>query len=157
MASAPDADLQWTHGGKIVSTTNTVKIDTTNPANKLQNKYIFEASVVVDGLRYTSTVSVLAEVAGTALKDPVITSQPVSATYETGSKASPLCVVAEGAAGGKLSYTWYENTKCSTDGAKAVENKSKTNIFPTQERVAYITITASCRIHIVRAKSPVTK
>lgn len=125
MASAPDADLQWTHGGKIVSTTNTVKIDTTNPANKLQNKYIFEASVVVDGLRYTSTVSVLAEVAGTALKDPVITSQPVSATYETGSKASPLCVVAEGAAGGKLSYTWYENTKCSTDGAKAVENKSK--------------------------------
>lgn len=125
MASAPDADLQWTHGGKIVSTTNTVKIDTTNPANKLQNKYIFEASVVVDGLRYTSTVSVLAEVAGTALKDPVITSQPVSATYETGSKASPLCVVAEGAAGGKLSYTWYENTKCSTDRAKAVENKSK--------------------------------
>lgn len=125
MASAPDADLQWTHGGKIVSTTNTVKIDTTNPANKLQNKYIFEASVVVDGLRYTSTVSVLAEVVGTALKDPVITSQPVSATYETGSKASPLCVVAEGAAGGKLSYTWYENTKCSTDGAKAVENKSK--------------------------------
>lgn len=125
MASAPDADLQWTHGGKIVSTTNTVKIDTTNPANKLQNKYIFEASVVVDGLRYTSTVSVLAEVAGTELKDPVITSQPVSATYETGSKASPLCVVAEGAAGGKLSYTWYENTKCSTDGAKAVENKSK--------------------------------
>ena len=124
MASAPDADLQWTHGGKIVSTTNTVKIDTTNPANKLQNKYIFEASVVVDGLRYTSTVSVLAEVAGTALKDPVITSQPVSATYATGSKASPLCVVAEGAAGGKLSYTWYKNTKCSTDGAEPVENKS---------------------------------
>lgn len=124
MASAPGADLQWTHGGKIVSTTNTVKIDTTNPANKLQNKYIFEASVVVDGLRYTSTVSVLAAVAGTALKDPVITSQPVSATYETGSKASPLCVVAEGAAGGKLSYTWYKNTKCSTDGAEPVENKS---------------------------------
>ena len=125
MASAPDADLQWTHGGKIVSTTNTVEIDTTNPANQLQNKYIFEASVVVDGLRYTSTVSVRAKVDGAALKDPVITSQPVSATYETGSKASPLCVVAEGAAGGKLSYTWYENTKCSTDGAKAVENKSK--------------------------------
>lgn len=124
MASAPGADLQWTHGGKIVSTTNTVKIDTTNPANKLQNKYIFEASVVVDGLRYTSTVSVLAAVAGTALKDPVITSQPVSATYETGSKASPLCVVAEGAAGGKLSYTWYKNTKCSTDRAEPVENKS---------------------------------
>lgn len=125
MASAPGADLQWTHGGKIVSTTNTVEIDTTNPANQLQNKYIFEASVVVDGLRYTSTVSVLAKVNGTALKDPVITSQPVSATYETGSKASPLCVVAEGAAGGKLSYTWYKNTKCSTDGAEPVENKSK--------------------------------
>lgn len=125
MASAPGADLQWTHGGKIVSTTNTVEIDTTNPANLLQNKYIFEASVVVDGLRYTSTVSVLAKVNGTALKDPVITSQPVSATYETGSKASPLCVVAEGAAGGKLSYTWYKNTKCSTDGAEPVENKSK--------------------------------
>lgn len=125
MASAPGADLQWTHGGKIVSTTNTVKIDTTNPANQLQNKYIFEASVVVDGLRYTSTVSVLAKVDGTALKDPVITSQPVSATYETGSKASPLCVVAEGAAGGKLSYTWYKNTKCSTDGAEPVENKSE--------------------------------
>lgn len=125
MASAPGADLQWTHGGKIVSTTNTVKIDTTNPANQLQNKYIFEASVVVDDLRYTSTVSVLAKVNGTALKDPVITSQPVSATYETGSKASPLCVVAEGAAGGKLSYTWYKNTKCSTDGAEPVENKSK--------------------------------
>lgn len=125
MASAPGADLQWTHGGKIVSTTNTVEIDTTNPANLLQNKYIFEASVVVDGLRYTSTVSVLAKVDGTALKDPVITSQPVSATYETGSKASPLCVVAEGAAGGKLSYTWYKNTKCSTDGAEPVENKSK--------------------------------
>ena len=75
-------------------------------------------------MRYTSTVSVLAAVAGTALKDPVITSQPVSATYETGSKASPLCVVAEGAAGGKLSYTWYKNTKCSTDGAEPVENKS---------------------------------
>ena len=124
MASAPGADLQWTHGGKIVSTTNTVEIDTTNPANQLQNKYIFEASVVVDGLRYTSTVSVLAKVDGTTLKDPVITSQPVSATYETGSKASPLCVVAEGAAGGKLSYTWYKNTKCSTDGAEPVENKS---------------------------------
>lgn len=123
-ASAPGADLQWTHGGKIVSTTNTVEIDTTNPANQLQNKYIFEASVVVDGLRYTSTVSVLAKVDGAALKDPVITSQPVSATYETGSKASPLCVVAEGAAGGKLSYTWYKNTKCSTDGAEPVENKS---------------------------------
>lgn len=125
MASAPGADLQWTHGGKIVSTTNTVEIDTTNPANQLQNKYIFEASVVVDGLRYTSTVSVLAKVDGTALKDPVITSQPVSATYETGSKASPLCVVAEGAAGGKLSYTWYKNAKCSTDGAEPVENKSE--------------------------------
>lgn len=125
MASAPDADLQWTHGGKIVSTTNTVEIDTTNPANPINNTYIFKASVVVDGLRYTSTVSVRAKVDGAALKDPVITSQPVSATYETGSKASPLCVVAEGAAGGKLSYTWYENTKCSTDGAKAVENKSK--------------------------------
>lgn len=125
MASAPDADLQWTHGGKIVSTTNTVEIDTTNPANPIKNTYIFKASVVVDGLRYTSTVSVRAKVDGAALKDPVITSQPVSATYETGSKASPLCVVAEGAAGGKLSYTWYENTKCSTDGAKAVENKSK--------------------------------
>lgn len=124
MASALGADLQWTHGGKIVSTTNTVEIDTTNPANQLQNKYIFEASVVVDGLRYTSTVSVLAKVDGAALKDPVITSQPVSATYETGSKASPLCVVAEGAAGGKLSYTWYKNTKCSTDGAEPVENKS---------------------------------
>lgn len=124
MASALGADLQWTHGGKIVSTTNTVEIDTTNPANQLQNKYIFEASVVVDGLRYTSTVSVLATVDGAALKDPVITSQPVSATYETGSKASPLCVVAEGAAGGKLSYTWYKNTKCSTDGAEPVENKS---------------------------------
>lgn len=123
-ASAPGADLQWTHGGKIVSTTNTVEIDTTNPANQLQNKYIFEASVVVDGLRYTSTLSVLAKVDGAALKDPVITSQPVSATYETGSKASPLCVVAEGAAGGKLSYTWYKNTKCSTDGAEPVENKS---------------------------------
>lgn len=125
MASAPDADLQWTHGGKIVSTTNTVEIDTTNPAIPIKNTYIFKASVVVDGLRYTSTVSVRAKVDGAALKDPVITSQPVSATYETGSKASPLCVVAEGAAGGKLSYTWYENTKCSTDGAKAVENKSK--------------------------------
>lgn len=125
MASAPDADLQWTHGGKIVSTTNTVEIDTTNPAIPIKNTYIFKASVVVDGLRYTSTVSVHAKVDGAALKDPVITSQPVSATYETGSKASPLCVVAEGAAGGKLSYTWYENTKCSTDGAKAVENKSK--------------------------------
>lgn len=125
MASAPDADLQWTHGGKIVSTTNTVEIDTTNPAIQIKNTYIFKASVVVDGLRYTSTVSVRAKVDGAALKDPVITSQPVSATYETGSKASPLCVVAEGAAGGKLSYTWYENTKCSTDGAKAVENKSK--------------------------------
>lgn len=125
MASASGADLQWTHGGKIVSTTNTVEIDTTNPASQLQNKYIFEASVVVDGLRYTSTVSVLAKVDGTALKDPVITSQPVSATYETGSKASPLCVVAEGAAGGKLSYTWYKNTKCSTDGAEPVENKSE--------------------------------
>ena len=125
MASAPGADLKWTHGGKIVSTTNTVEIDTTNPANQLQNKYIFEASVVVDGLRYTSTVSVLAKVDGTALKDPVITSQPVSATYETGSKASPLCVVAEGAAGGKLSYTWYKNAKCSTDGAEPVENKSE--------------------------------
>lgn len=124
MASALGADLQWTHGGKIVSTTNTVEIDTTNPANQLQNKYIFEASVVVDGLRYTSTVSVLAKVDGAALKDPVITSQPVSATYETGRKASPLCVVAEGAAGGKLSYTWYKNTKCSTDGAEPVENKS---------------------------------
>lgn len=124
MASALGADLQWTHGGKIVSTNNTVEIDTTNPANQLQNKYIFEASVVVDGLRYTSTVSVLAKVDGAALKDPVITSQPVSATYETGSKASPLCVVAEGAAGGKLSYTWYKNTKCSTDGAEPVENKS---------------------------------
>lgn len=125
MASAPDADLQWTHGGKIVSTTNTVEIDTTNPAIPIKNTYIFKASVVVDGLRYTSTVSVRAKVDGAALKDPVITSQPVSATYETGSKASPLCVVAEGAAGGKLSYTWYENTKCSTDEAKAVENKSK--------------------------------
>lgn len=125
MASAPDADLQWTHGGKIVSTTNTVEIDTTNPAIPIKNTYIFKASVVVDGLRYTSTVSVRAKVDGAALKDPVITSQPVSATYETGRKASPLCVVAEGAAGGKLSYTWYENTKCSTDGAKAVENKSK--------------------------------
>lgn len=125
MASAPDADLQWTHGGKIVSTTNTVEIDTTNPAIPIKNTYIFKASVVVDGLRYTSTVSVRAKVDGAALKDPVITSQPVSSTYETGSKASPLCVVAEGAAGGKLSYTWYENTKCSTDGAKAVENKSK--------------------------------
>lgn len=125
MASAPDADLQWTHGGKIVSTTNTVEIDTTNPAIPIKNTYIFKASVVVDGLRYTSTVSVRAKVDGAALKDPVMTSQPVSATYETGSKASPLCVVAEGAAGGKLSYTWYENTKCSTDGAKAVENKSK--------------------------------
>ena len=52
-ASAPDADLQWrTLSGKIVSTTNTVEIDTSNPANGMQNKHIFEASVVVDGLKY---------------------------------------------------------------------------------------------------------
>lgn len=125
-ASAPDADLQWrTLSGKIVSTTNTVEIDTSNPANGMQNKHIFEASVVVDGLKYTSTASFLVTVRGNSLKDPVITSQPVSATYETGNKASPLCVVAEGSAGGKLSYTWYKNTKCSTDGAESVENKSK--------------------------------
>lgn len=31
--------------------------------------------------------------------------------------------------------------------------KTKTNTFPTQERAAYITITASCRIHMVRAKT----
>ena len=125
-ASAPDADLQWrTLSGKIVSTTNTVEIDTSNPATGMQNKHIFEASVVVDGLKYTSTASFLVTVRGNSLKDPVITSQPVSATYETGNKASPLCVVAEGSAGGKLSYTWYKNTKCSTDGAESVENKSK--------------------------------
>ena len=125
-ASAPDADLQWrTLSGKIVSTTNTVEIDTSNPATGMQNKHIFEASVVVDGLKYTSTASFLVTVRGNSLKNPVITSQPVSATYETGNKASPLCVVAEGSAGGKLSYTWYKNTKCSTDGAESVENKSK--------------------------------
>ena len=40
-ASAPDADLQWrTLSGKIVSTTNTVEIDTSNPATGMQQAHI---------------------------------------------------------------------------------------------------------------------
>lgn len=52
---------------------------------------------------------------------PVITRQPVGASYVAGDRMSNLSVSASKADGGKLSYQWYENTTNSNEGGTAIE------------------------------------
>lgn len=123
--STEAAECKWSHNKSVVGNTNTVKIDTSNPANAMQNKYTFEASNVVNGLTYTSKVIAMVGVNGDRLKEPAIISQPISAIYQTGDKAIPLTVEAAGAVGGKLIYTWYKNSENNLVGATELENSSK--------------------------------
>ncbi len=63
-------------------------------------------------------------------QNPVITKQPVKASYQYKGKAKALAVKAKVSDEGTLTYQWYKNTKNSKKGAKLVKGASKASYTP---------------------------
>lgn len=61
---------------------------------------------------------------------PVITTQPVGATYAPDATATALSIVATASAG-TLSYQWYSNTTESTEGATAISGATSAEYTPS--------------------------
>lgn len=61
---------------------------------------------------------------------PVITGQPVSASYVQHAKASVLTVETSVSDGGILSYQWYSNTKNAVEGGTPIQGATNPNYTP---------------------------
>lgn len=66
-----------------------------------------------------------------SLYQPIINTNPVSATYGPGAVATPLSVTATAKNGGALSYQWYSNSSESTVGAQAIEGATNSTYTPS--------------------------
>jgi len=61
---------------------------------------------------------------------PVITTQPIGATYTQNTTATALSVAASSPDGGTLSYQWYSNTANSTISGTLIDNASLESFTP---------------------------
>lgn len=66
---------------------------------------------------------------------PVISTQPVSASYVQGAAANQLNVTATVSDGGTLSYQWYSNTINSNEGGAAIDGATDASYTPPTDTV----------------------
>ena len=114
---------------------------TTDGSTPTHDSIVYREPIVISGDTTIKAISVKAGMADSVVATaeytlktnasvPVITSQPVSASYVQNAMASVLTVEASASDVGMLSYQWYSNTKNAGEGGTPIQGATNPNYTP---------------------------